>query len=124
MTDRENFLSIAKRTGYERMPVSFQMCPDLARRYDAYIREHPIEVPWDVDDMPGLTETFADPQVFLDRYYQGKTFKPGTGINHWGVAHEPGSEAACHGRHADHRLGAGLVYAGYGKSHVRHDDGR
>ena len=38
MTDRENFLSIAKRTGYERMPVSFSMCPDLARRYEAYIQ--------------------------------------------------------------------------------------
>ena len=38
MTDRENFISIAKRTGYERMPVSFQMCPDLTRRYEAYIK--------------------------------------------------------------------------------------
>lgn len=63
MTDRENFLSIAKRTGYERMPVSFSMCPDLARRYEAYIREHPIEVPWDVDYLPGLSVTWTPPEV-------------------------------------------------------------
>ena len=104
MTDRENFLSIAKRTGYERMPVSFQMCPDLARRYEAYIREHPIEVPWDVDYLPGLSVTWTPPEVFLENYYRGKSFKPGTYVNEWGVAHEPGSEAAYHMTYMHHPM--------------------
>lgn len=33
MTNRENYLSIARRTGYDYMPVSFSMCPDLSRRF-------------------------------------------------------------------------------------------
>lgn len=104
MTDRENFISIAKRTGYERMPVSFQMCPDLARRYDAYVKEHPIEVPWDVDHLPGLSATRTPPDVFLQKYYRNKTFKEGTFINEWGVAHEPGSEAAYHMTYMHHPM--------------------
>ena len=104
MTDRENFISIAKRTGYERMPVSFQMCPDLARRYDAYVKEHPIEVPWDVDHLPGLSATRTPPDVFLQKYYRNKTFKEGTFINEWGVAHEPGSEAAYHMTYTHHPM--------------------
>ena len=81
MTDRENFLSIAKRTGYERMPVSFSMCPDLTRRYEAYIKENPIEVPWDVDYLPGLSVTRTPQEVFLEKDYRGKSFKPGTVVN-------------------------------------------
>jgi uroporphyrinogen decarboxylase len=96
MTDRENFLSIAKRTGYEWMPVSFQMCPDLARRYDAYIKEHPIDIPWDADYIPGLSATYTEPKLFLEKFYSHKNFKAGTQIDGWGVAHEPGSEAAYH----------------------------
>lgn len=104
MTDGENFISIAKRTGYERMPVSFQMCPDLARRYDAYVKEHPIEVPWDVDHLPSLSATRTPPDVFLQKYYRNKTFKEGTFINEWGVAHEPGSEAAYHMTYMHHPM--------------------
>ena len=104
MTDRENFLSIAKRTGYERMPVSFSMCPDLTRRYDAYIKENPIDVPWDVDYIPGLSAKCADSRLFLEKYYPNKDFKAGTHVNGWGVAHEPGSAAAYHMTYMHHPM--------------------
>ena len=104
MTDRENFLSIAKRTGYERMPVSFNMCPSLAQKFSAHIKEYPIEIPWDVDSIPGLSATCAEPGVFLDKYYSNKCFKPGTHINSWGVAHEPGSAAAYHMTYMHHPM--------------------
>ena len=45
MTPRENYISIARRTGYDYMPVSFSMCPSLRERYDAYIREHDLHLP-------------------------------------------------------------------------------
>ena len=31
MTDRENYLAIARRRGYEYMPVHLNMCPDLKK---------------------------------------------------------------------------------------------
>ena len=104
MTDRENFLSIAKRTGYERMPVSFNMCPDLARRYEEYVKVHPIEVPWDVDYIPDLPAKCADSRLFLEKYYAHKDFKAGTNIDGWGVAHEPGSAAAYHMTYMHHPM--------------------
>lgn len=104
MTDRENFLSIAKRTGYERMPVSFNMCPDLARRYEEYVKVHPIEVPWDVDYIPDLPAKCADSRLFLEKYYAHKDFKAGTNIDGWGVTHEPGSAAAYHMTYMHHPM--------------------
>lgn len=104
MTDRENFLSIAKRTGYERMPVSFNMCPALAQKFDTYIKDNPIEIPWDVDGIPGLSATCADSDVFLANYYRNKRFKPGTHTDGWGVAHEPGSAAAYHMTYMHHPM--------------------
>ncbi|MBQ2720989.1 MAG: hypothetical protein IJF23_05580 [Clostridia bacterium] len=90
MTDRENFISIAKRKGYERMPVSFNMCPTLAEKYNAYIKEHPIDVPFDVDHVGDINAKWTENSVFLEKYYKGISFKEGTHINGWGVAHEPG----------------------------------
>lgn len=96
MTDRENFISIAKRKGYERMPVSFNMCPTLAEKYNAYIKEHPIDVPFDVDHVGDINAKWTENSVFLEKYYKGISFKEGTHINGWGVAREPGSKYAYH----------------------------
>lgn len=104
MTDRENFLSIAKRRGYERMPVSFNMCPFLAEKFNAYCAEHPISIPWDAQNMGGLGVTAASPETFLKQYYKNKDFKKGTSIDIWGVAHEPGSPAAFHMTYMHHPM--------------------
>jgi len=96
MTDRENFLSIARRTGYERMPVKFSMCPALSEKYNEYIKEHPMELDWQYGDIGGIEAEFADAETFRRKYYADKTFKPGTHIDGWGVAREPGSAAAYH----------------------------
>ena len=38
MTERENFLAIARRKGYERMPVQFNLCPYLQQTCGEKIR--------------------------------------------------------------------------------------
>ena len=39
MTNRENFLSLVRRKGYERVPYGYQMCPTIREKYDAWRRE-------------------------------------------------------------------------------------
>lgn len=95
MTNRENYISIARRTGYDYMPVSFSMCPSLHEKYDAYVRAHDLKLPAGEGYISDLPATCAPREEFL-KYYRGKSFKPGTYIDGWGVAHEPGSEAAYH----------------------------
>lgn len=104
MTNRENYLSIARRTGYDYMPVNFSMCPSLRERYNAYIREHDLKLPIGEGDVGGLPATFAPGDVFKERYYKEKAFKTGTWIDGWGVAHEPGSEAAYHMTYMHHPM--------------------
>ena len=44
MTERENFFAIARRKGYERMPVQFNLCPylqQLAGKRSAPCRRKP-----------------------------------------------------------------------------------
>lgn len=38
MTERENFFAIARRKGYERMPVQFNLCPYLQQTCGEKIR--------------------------------------------------------------------------------------
>jgi uroporphyrinogen decarboxylase len=104
VTNRENYLSIARRTGYDYMPVNFSMCPDLQRRYDEYIREHDLKLPVGEESVMGQPVDCAPGEVFLERYYKGKKFKPGTHIDIWGVAHEPGSAAAYHMTYMHHPM--------------------
>ena len=94
MTKIENYLSIARRTGYERMPAEFSMCPSLEKRFYDYIKEHPIELVSHAYGIPELEAKSASPETFLSYYDHG--FKPGTEIDCYGVAHEPGSDAAFH----------------------------
>ena len=104
MTPRENFLSIARRTGYEYMPVSFNMCPSLRARYDEYLKTHDVTIRYGEVNIPDLPVSFSPPEYFREKYYAHKTFKPGTGIDIWGVAHEPGSVAAYHMTYMHHPM--------------------
>ncbi|MBR2460517.1 MAG: hypothetical protein IKB34_04740, partial [Clostridia bacterium] len=94
MTNIENYISIAKRQGYEKMPVHFSLCPSLKRKFDDYVRETGFQVDRTIVNIPDLRPVVAPTNVFME--YHGKTFKEGTRIDSYGVAHEPGSAAAFH----------------------------
>lgn len=96
MTDRENFLSIARRRGFDRVPVSLSMCPVLKAKFDACMKEHPMTLHTESVPVAGLACTAAPPEVFRGKYYADNDFRPGTYVDMWGVAHEPGSSAAYH----------------------------
>jgi len=95
MTNRENYRAIARRKGYEYMPVHFDMSPALQAKYDDYIKEHDIRFPKGPVYVRQLSADRASDETFL-QFYRDQRFKPGTQIDWWGVAHEPGSEAAFH----------------------------
>ncbi len=98
MTKRENLISLYRRKGYEKAPVSFSLCPSLM---ETYRRATGASV--------GPEETFGfsersisdgilrpqdkDTSRFL-RYFDN--LKPGATIDVYGVGHEPGSAEAKH----------------------------
>lgn len=88
MTNRENFLSLIRRKGYERVPVEFVLCPHLqevckeklgAENYEEY-----FGFPWRrVDDLKLKDE---DTSKFV-KFYQ-RPLAEGADIDIWGVGHE------------------------------------
>lgn len=94
MTNRENYLSIAKRKGYHKMPTDISMCPSLKKRFDEYCCRVGFEYDPHTVNIPDLKSECAEKETFLQ--YYGHSFKEGTKIDGWGVAHEPGSAAAFH----------------------------
>ena len=98
MTNRENYLAIARRQGYEYMPVHFSMCPSLKQRFDRYLEDHPLFIPQGPSHVQALPMICADAEAFLP-YFKDRPLAPGTNIDRWGVAHEPGSAAAFHMTH-------------------------
>ena len=96
MTKRENLLALLRREPYEEIPVDFSLCPDLVEifrektngqtDYAAY-----FGMPW-----RGVADIRLpyDPENYR-KFYPGG-LKEGSSIDIWGVAHEPGSEAARH----------------------------
>ena len=104
MTPRENYLSIARRTGYEYMPASINLCPSLKLKFDEYLKTHDLVIPKGEMSVPDLRVKAASPEYFREHYYKDKDFKPGTNIDIWGVAHEPGSEAAFHMTYMHHPM--------------------
>ena len=94
MTNIENYRSIARRQGYEKMPAEFKMCPSLREKFRRYSEETGFAFKPSVVDVPDLVPKFAERETFL-KYYD-HDFKQGTTIDRYGVAHEPGSEAAFH----------------------------
>lgn len=103
MTSRENYISIARRTGYTAMPPEINMCPSLREKFLKYAAEHDFQFPEGPGNIPDLPFNAASYEDFLT-YYTGKSFKPGTTINHWGVANEPGSAAAFHMTYMHHPM--------------------
>jgi len=107
MKTRENYLSLVKRKGYESVPVKFELCPFLEEYYQKNICKNQ-----DYRDYFNFsTETIrdgklknVDPGVF-SKYYTFE-LKPGTIIDEWGVAHEPGSAASMHMTRMRHPLAA------------------
>ena len=104
MTERENFFAIARRKGYERMPVQFNLCPYLQQTCGEKIRALQEETGFAFSpavSARGLPVREADTRRFLGYY---PDLKPGASIDVFGVAREPGSEAAMHMTHMRHPL--------------------
>ena len=94
MTNRENFLLMIRRKGYEKVPIDFKLCPSLAQRFNDYVNEMGFEYKKAMTDIPDLVPKHASREDFLN--YYPHSFKEGTKIDMYGVAHEPGSAAAFH----------------------------
>jgi uroporphyrinogen decarboxylase len=103
MTNRENYLSIARKTGYTFMPPELQMCPSLRERFTAYAAERGLEIPEGAGNIPDLPSVSA-PAETLWGYHAHKSLAEGTFISGWGVAYEPGSAAAYHMRRMHHPM--------------------
>ena len=103
MTNRENYIAIARRQGYEYMPVHFSMCPSLQERFRQYLEDHPLFIPEGPSHVGALPMICADGETFR-AYFRDKPLKPGATIDNWGVAHEPGSSAAYHMTHMRHPM--------------------
>ena len=103
MTHRENYLAIAHRQGYEYMPTHFNMCPSLKQRFDRYLEDHELFIPQSPSHIQPLPMICAAQDAFLP-YYQHAPLRPGSTVDRWGVAHEPGSAAAFHMTHMRHPM--------------------
>lgn len=88
MTNRENFLSLIRRQGYEHVPVEFMLCPFLKQqmkeKYGIDNYEEYFEFPWRrVDDI-----RLIDHDVEKYRHYFNPPLAEGADIDLWGVGHE------------------------------------
>lgn len=105
MTKKENLISIIKKQGFEEAPVSFILCPSLVETYkektgseETY--EAYFNMPWrTIEDLK-----LIDHDTEKYRSYYTFELKEGTEIDEWGVAHEPGSEAAMHMTYMRHPM--------------------
>jgi uroporphyrinogen decarboxylase len=109
VSPRENIVSLYRRTGYEFAPVHLDLCPSLRREFeelkgagDAALGEF-LGYPrgFSTEDAPGPELPERGP-VDWSRYHAD--LKPGAEVDLWGVAREPGSEAAFHLRHMRHPM--------------------
>ncbi len=105
MNKKDNFLSLLRREGYTDVPVEFSLCPSLhksfTQQFDAsgnYASY--FNMPW--KNVADGVVTPIDPN--LHRSYYTSPLKEGTTIDGWGIAHEPGSEAAMHMTYMRHPL--------------------
>ncbi len=105
MNERENLMALLKRQPYEKVPVEFMLCPALEQTFHQETgsgqdyRDY-FQMPWRrVSEILPLNQ---ETQQFLPYYQEG--LKAGTEIDIFGVAHEPGSEAAQHMTRMRHPL--------------------
>lgn len=104
MTKRENLLALFRKQPYDEIPVDFDLSPKLEAVYQQRTnttlnyRDY-FGMPWRSAAEPVPTN---DGQDFTSYYPEG--LKPGTYIDRWGAAHEPGSAAAMHMTRLRHPL--------------------
>lgn len=104
MNDRENLLSLLRKTGYERMPVHFSMTPDIEKRFYEYTEKTGYQVPASpFAGIPGSELLNPMPHESWKRYYM-QDFAPGTSFDRYGVAREPGSAQCMHMTRMHHPL--------------------
>ena len=89
MTNRENFLSLIKREGYERVPVEFVLCPSLKEqikeRFGTEDYESYFGFPWKkIEDI-----RLIDHDTEKYRSYFDPPLAADGDIDQWGVGHEP-----------------------------------
>lgn len=94
MNHIENYLNIARRKGYSYMPPHISLCPSLRERFEAYCRQTGFQYRPAHIYIPEFIPNSTTTDGFASCY--DHTFKEGTTIDLWGVAHEPGSEFAFH----------------------------
>lgn len=96
MTNIKNYLSLINRTGYDKVPVSFDMCQSLNEKFKTYMQIHDVDIDlsFQTTNICDIEPKPIDIKIF-NKYYNHE-FKPGTIIDTCGVAHEPGSAAAFH----------------------------
>ena len=95
MNQRENVLALFRREPFQWIPPEFGLCPALIEEYKKNTGseleyEDYFEMPWRF--AKGISFPKNDSQ-FLPYH---KDLKPGTYIDAWGIAYEPGSAAAQH----------------------------
>lgn len=105
MNKRENLLSLLRRDGYEYAPVSFNFCPSLVQEYNKQTNSKKsyndyFNMPWHCIDDGKLINHNTEKY----RSYYSFELKEGTIIDDWGVAHEPGGEAAMHMTYMRHPM--------------------
>ena len=88
MTNRENFLSLLRRQGYEHVPVEFELCPHLEKIFKEQLHSDDYQeyfgFPWrEVEDL-----RLKDHDVEKYRKFYQKPLAEGADIDVWGVGHE------------------------------------
>jgi len=93
-TPRENLLSILRRQGLDHAAVQFNLCPSqVAHFHEKYGKDADyqaiFEFPWRFLGQNFQKALCTD----WSKFFPGKTFKPGTFFDSFGVGHEPTPES-------------------------------
>jgi|TARA_Y100000310_G_scaffold59103_1_gene54442 hypothetical protein len=108
MTPGENLLSMYRRQGYQHAPVHLNFCPSLLAKYKSLAGDTPLPEYFDYADgfaarlVPGLALKPWEEVDWL--HYYDEPLRAGTDFSAYGVAHEPGSDAAHHMRRMHHPM--------------------
>ncbi len=94
MSSRQNVTDIFRRKGIVQAVPDFSLCPAMVDKFEKRFghRDYRKEFGFPIKNAPDrfLRQEFKG---WKERYYPGKEFLPGTGIDIWGVAHEPTPES-------------------------------
>lgn len=106
MTNIENYISLAHRKGYQRVPIDFSMCASLEKQFNQYVATHDLDI--DLSFSHERVEDISPKPIEISTFNQfyDHGFKEGTVIDEYGVAHEPGSAAAFHMTKMYHPMGS------------------